>query len=62
MMALGATIVMIFSDPMVGVFDSIGTAFKIDSFYVAFVLAPLASNAKEWVASWNYASKKTVHT
>lgn len=61
-MAAGTAIVMIFSDPMVAVFNSMGTALSIDSFYIAFFLAPLASNAKEWVASWNYSSKKTRDT
>ena len=31
-------------------------------FYVAFVLAPLASNASELIASVNYASKKSKKT
>jgi Ca2+/Na+ antiporter len=31
----------------------------VNPFYVAFVLAPLASNASELIASVNYASKKT---
>ena len=32
------------------------------AFYVAFVLAPLASNASEFIASYSYASKKTQKT
>lgn len=31
----------------------------MNPFYVAFVLAPLASNASELIASVNYAAKKT---
>jgi len=31
----------------------------ISSFYVAFVIAPLASNASELIASYSYALKKT---
>eukprot|EP01102_Stenamoeba_stenopodia_P000543 TRINITY_DN10536_c0_g1_i5.p1 TRINITY_DN10536_c0_g1~~TRINITY_DN10536_c0_g1_i5.p1 ORF type:complete len:127 (-),score=39.67 TRINITY_DN10536_c0_g1_i5:143-523(-) len=33
-----------------------------DSFYVAFVLAPIASNVSELIASVNYAKKKTKKT
>ena len=32
---------------------------NIPPFYVAFVLAPLASNASEVIASYNYSQKKT---
>jgi len=59
MMSAGATLVMIFSDPVVKCFDSLGKLLNIDGFYIAFFLAPIASNAKEWVASYNYANKKT---
>lgn len=52
-MAMGTALVMVFSDPMVNVFNSFGTALNMESFYIAFFLAPLASNAKEWVATWN---------
>ena len=31
-------------------------------FYVAFILAPLASNASECIASYSYATKKTKKT
>jgi len=39
--------------------SSIGARTGIPAFYVAFVLAPLASNASELIAAYNYASKKT---
>ena len=32
------------------------------AFYVAFVLAPLASNASELIAAYSYAAKKTPRT
>ena len=35
---------------------------QVPPFYVAFVLAPLASNASELIASVNYASKKSKKT
>merc|ERR1711865_224700 len=51
-----------FSDPMVDVLAALGNFVGIKPFYVSFVLAPLASNASELVASMNYASKKTKST
>jgi len=61
-MAIGTVLVLIFSDPMCGVFTSIGERTGIDAFYISFVLAPLASNASELIASVNFAAKKTSHT
>eukprot|EP00049_Salpingoeca_infusionum_P026725 m.27542 g.27542 ORF g.27542 m.27542 type:complete len:576 (+) comp8937_c1_seq2:50-1777(+) len=62
MMLLGTVTVLLFSDPMCDVLDNLGTRMKIPSFYVAFVLAPLASNASELIAAYNYAKKKTSKT
>lgn len=62
MMGLGTFIVLLFSDPMVDVLNELGARFKINPFYVAFVLAPVASNASELIASINYATKKTKKT
>jgi len=62
MMGLGTVVVLIFSDPMVDVLNSLGNSFNINPFYVAFVLAPVASNASELIASINYATKKTKKT
>mmetsp|Transcript_2801 Transcript_2801/g.2463 ORF Transcript_2801/g.2463 Transcript_2801/m.2463 type:complete len:577 (-) Transcript_2801:15-1745(-) len=62
MMGLGTAIVLIVSDPMVDVLSELGTRTNIAPFYVAFVLAPLASNASEVIASYNYAKKKTTKT
>jgi Ca2+/H+ antiporter len=59
MMLLGTTLVVVFSYPMVGVIDEMGDRLGIRSFYVAFVLAPVASNASELTAAYKYASKKT---
>ena len=41
---------------------NVGARCGIPPFYVAFVLAPLASNASELIASYNYAKKKTQKT
>eukprot|EP00811_Abedinium_folium_P001365 NODE_11247_length_1299_cov_2.880546.p1 GENE.NODE_11247_length_1299_cov_2.880546~~NODE_11247_length_1299_cov_2.880546.p1 ORF type:complete len:337 (-),score=98.19 NODE_11247_length_1299_cov_2.880546:287-1201(-) len=61
-MGLGTVLVLIFSDPMVDVLNSIGKTAGIPPFYVSFVLAPIASNASELVAAYNYALKKTSKT
>jgi len=62
MMGLGVLLVVIFSDPMVDVFSSLGHIIGIDPFYIAFVLGPLASNASELIAAINYSRKKTIRT
>jgi len=62
MMGLGVLLVIVFSDPMVDVFSSLGEVCHINSFYIAFVLGPLASNASELVAAINYSRKKTIRT
>jgi len=59
MMGLGTLLVLIFSDPMVDVLTALGERTGISAFYISFVLAPLASNASELLASYNYALKKT---
>lgn len=56
---IGTILVVLFSDPMVDVLNELGARTGIPQFYVAFVLAPLASNASEVIASFNYAQKKT---
>ena len=61
-MGAGVAIVLIFSDPMVDVMTAMGEHTGIKPFYIAFVLAPLASNASEVIASYSYALKKTERT
>jgi Ca2+/Na+ antiporter len=62
MMLWGTFVVLLFSDPMVDILSEIGRRTGIPAFYVAFVAAPLASNASELIASYNYAQKKTSST
>jgi len=62
MLALGTFMVLMFADPMVEVMQEIAVRVNISPFYVSFVLAPLASNASEVIASQYYASKKTSKT
>jgi len=59
-MLLGSALVLIFSDPTVDVLAEIGHRVDISPFYVSFVLAPMASNATELVAAYNYAKKRTI--
>jgi len=47
---------------MVEVMSEIAVRVNISPFYVSFILAPLASNASEVLASTYYASKKTSKT
>lgn len=59
-MSLGTVIILVFSDPMVDLLGEIGKVVGVPSFYVGFVLAPLASNSAELLAAYNYAQKRTV--
>jgi hypothetical protein len=59
MLTIGTALVLIFSDPMVDVLSETAKRIGIPSFYVSFILAPLASNASEVIASTYYAQKKT---
>jgi len=59
LMAVGLSLILVFSDPMVEVMSNVGERIGVPPFYVSFVLAPLASNASELIASLNYAAKKT---
>lgn len=58
-MAAGLGLVLLFSDPTVELLSEMGKRLDISAFYISFVLAPLASNASELVAAFNYASKRT---
>lgn len=62
MMLYGTVLVLVFSDPMVGVMSDFGRRIGISPFYVSFILAPLASNASEFLAAYSYALKKTRKT
>mmetsp|Transcript_42959 Transcript_42959/g.68982 ORF Transcript_42959/g.68982 Transcript_42959/m.68982 type:complete len:606 (+) Transcript_42959:173-1990(+) len=62
LMGTGTVLVLLFSDPMVDVMSEIGKVLHISSFYISFILAPLASNASEFIASYSYALKKTSKT
>lgn len=59
-MGLGSIVLLVFSDPMVDVMSEMGDRLGISAFYVAFVVAPMVSNAAEMIAAHNYARKRTV--
>jgi Ca2+/Na+ antiporter len=59
MMGLGTLMVLIFSDPMVDVLSDWGRRLDVSPFYIAFILAPMASNASELVSAYTYAQKKS---
>lgn len=58
----GALLVAIFADPMVDAISGFSTATGIPSFFVAFVVSPIASNASELVSSFVFALKKKKRT
>mmetsp|Transcript_97861 Transcript_97861/g.204049 ORF Transcript_97861/g.204049 Transcript_97861/m.204049 type:complete len:592 (-) Transcript_97861:108-1883(-) len=58
-MAAGLGLVLVFSDPTVDLLSEIGKRLDISPFYISFILAPMASNASELVAAYNYAAKCT---
>lgn len=62
MMTLGTVIVLVISDPVVEVLGEIGKRTGVPAFYISFLLAPLASNAAELIAVYNYSRKKTAKT
>jgi Ca2+/Na+ antiporter len=59
LMLIGTLLVVIFSDPAVEVMTEIAARIDVSPFYISFILAPLASNASEVIAAYNYAKKKT---
>merc|ERR1712107_191016 len=59
-MFLVTGLVLLFSDPMCDLLTVIGDKLEINTFFVGFLLAPLASNASEMVAAMRLASQKTV--
>jgi len=62
LMGLGVLITLLFSDPAVDVLSELGARTGIKAFFIAFCLAPCASNGSEVIAAYAYASKKTEKT
>eukprot|EP00667_Euglena_gracilis_P007938 EG_transcript_8027 len=59
LMGAGTLLVLLFSDPMVDVLSEFGNRIHVPPFYVSFILAPLASNASELIAAFQYSKKQT---
>ena len=55
---IGTLICAVFADPMVEAVGGLSTATGIPSFYISFVVTPLASNASELLSSLQFARKK----
>ena len=59
LLVAGATLVALFSDPMVSAVNRLSALHHINSFFISFIVTPLASNASEFVASLYFCAKKT---
>mmetsp|Transcript_37711 Transcript_37711/g.87834 ORF Transcript_37711/g.87834 Transcript_37711/m.87834 type:complete len:555 (-) Transcript_37711:353-2017(-) len=59
MLISGTTLILLFSEPLVGVMDEIGKRSNIPSFYLSFVIVPFISNAPELISTQFYSRKKT---
>eukprot|EP00274_Cyanoptyche_gloeocystis_P006906 CAMPEP_0196654100 /NCGR_PEP_ID=MMETSP1086-20130531/3774_1 /TAXON_ID=77921 /ORGANISM="Cyanoptyche gloeocystis , Strain SAG4.97" /LENGTH=547 /DNA_ID=CAMNT_0041985659 /DNA_START=29 /DNA_END=1673 /DNA_ORIENTATION=- len=58
-LSVGTVLVSAFSDPLVDTISKLADKLRVDPFFVAFVLCPIASNASELIASVIFASRKT---
>ena len=50
------------ADPMVDAMDDCGYRINVSAFYISFIIAPLASNASEFLAAYKISLKKTPTT
>lgn len=62
MMAKGSLLIFFFADPMVDALNDCGFRIDVSPFYISFIVAPLASNASEFLAAYKIALKKTPST
>jgi len=62
MMAVGTILILIFSDPLIGVLSEVGERTGIPAFYISFILSPLVSNGAEVLAAYAYSQKKSSKT
>lgn len=62
LLLMGTFLVLLFSEPMVDVLNDLGKRASVSPFYLAFIFAPLASNAAEAIASITLSSKRTAET
>ncbi|KAK9266269.1 hypothetical protein L1049_025346 [Liquidambar formosana] len=62
MLVVGATITVVFADPLVDAVDNFSTATSIPSFFVSFIALPLATNTTEAVSAIYHVSQKRLKT
>nr|ADE75754.1 unknown [Picea sitchensis] len=58
----GAIIAGIFADPLVAAVDNFSDATSIPSFFISFIIMPLATNSSEGVSALIFASRKKKRT
>eukprot|EP00484_Ammonia_sp_Unknown_P021659 CAMPEP_0197024010 /NCGR_PEP_ID=MMETSP1384-20130603/4663_1 /TAXON_ID=29189 /ORGANISM="Ammonia sp." /LENGTH=605 /DNA_ID=CAMNT_0042452335 /DNA_START=70 /DNA_END=1887 /DNA_ORIENTATION=+ len=58
-LGFGTFLCCVFSDPMVSVIGQFSNTLGVSSFFVSFIVTPIASNAAEIYSSLIFASKKT---
>ena len=62
LLTIGTLVIVLFSDPMVGSLTEIGKRTGVPPFYISFIFVPIVSCASEFIAAYNYASKRTVQS
>lgn len=62
MLILGTVIAAIFADPLVDAVDNFSDATSIPTFFISFVVLPLATNSSEAVSAIIFASRKKKRT
>jgi Ca2+/Na+ antiporter len=59
LMAFGTFLILVFSEPAIGVMTEIAYRIQVNPFYISFVLAALSSCAGEIMATYSYARRRT---
>ncbi|KAF8391280.1 hypothetical protein HHK36_023582 [Tetracentron sinense] len=62
MLLLGTAIAAAFADPLVDAVDNFSSATSIPSFFISFIVLPLATNSSEAVSALIFASRKKQRT
>ncbi|KAI3991588.1 hypothetical protein MKX01_001055 [Papaver californicum] len=62
LLLLGAAIAAAFADPLVDTVNNFSTATSIPSFFISFIVLPLATNSSEAVSALIFASRKKKRT
>jgi Ca2+/Na+ antiporter len=62
MLLLGTIIAAAFADPLVDAVDEFSSATSIPSFFISFIVLPIATNSSEAVSAIIFASRKKIRT